>query len=473
MIRQDRRSLDSMPIDMDGRIGTRSKPAPHIDNKLPSSQLLLVTLHFPLGLILHFVPMLGVVQAVLVVVIGLRAASRGSKGQATALLALGYLMGAEVLWRMLNLSPMVPWEGGKYATLMIATVGIVRRYRHVREWPLIPFLYLLCLLPSMIMLLGEVDLAFARQSVIGNLAGPVALGLCSVFLAGTRLDSREFKRLAGWVLAPILSISALALLSTYTAQEQGILYFGMSSNFITSGEFGPNQVSNALALGALVCWLWVIFIQTTLVETVTLLGIMLGLAAQIFLTFSRGGAYVLGLCVLSSLVVQILNLSKRRTGLGREITAVAVGLSVLMLVVWPWVDDFTGGALARRYSAEDTNRLQIIQAELRVWKDYPILGVGPGRSVLMLRQYGSVSRLTHTEFTRLLAEHGMFGALAISLLVAGVVRNYRSHSQIRQKIWVVSVAAYTALYMAQAATRTVAPAVMYALIWTHPFADPE
>jgi len=418
-------------------------------------------------------PVLGAVQASLVFIIGLRAASRGSKGYVTAISVLGYLMGAEVLWRALALSPWPPYEGGKYAAIVIATVGIIHRYRTIREWSTIPFLYLLCLLPSALMLLGKADLIFARQAVIYHLAGPIALGLCSIYFTGISLRSQDVKEVAKWGLAPVMSISALALYSTLIAKETGNLYFGMSSNMITSGEFGPNQVSNTLALGALICWLWVFLFPVNLIETAAILGIMSGFTAQILLTFSRGGAYVLGLCILSTIIVQFLNISRSPVQLGKGVTRFAIVFSVFIFIVWPWIDKFTYGALTKRYTAEDTNRMRIISTELEIWRDYPVLGIGPGRSNLLIKQYAPITNKTHTEFTRLLAEHGMFGAMAISLLISGVLYNYRKNKRADRRVWIASCATYTFLYMAQAATRTVAPTIMYALMWTQPFSDQE
>lgn len=138
-----------------------------------------------------------------------------------------------------------------------------------------------------------------------------------------------------------------------------------------------------------------------------------------------------------------------------------------------WVDDFTEGALTKRYSEEDTVRTQIIATELDIWRDHPVFGVGPGRVQTFIRQYSSLGNQTHTEFTRLLAEHGMFGAFGISLLISGVIGRYRRNRNVHARTWIISCAAYTFLYMTQAATRTVAPAVMYALIWTQLFSDPE
>ncbi|MCL4237376.1 MAG: hypothetical protein KJ047_03925 [Anaerolineae bacterium] len=473
MIREDRSNpLPSQTVS--SGFTTHTSPILHFRNDQRFLQLLFITLHFPLGLVLRVAPSLGAIQAGLIVLIGLRAVSRSSRSDITAISALGYLMGGEVLWRMLGLSPLPPYEGGKYAAIVIATVGIMRRYRHVREWPLIPFLYLLCLLPSMIMLLGEVDLAFARGAVVGNLTGPMVLGLCSLYLAGVELNSKEVEQLATWVLAPILSISALVLYGTYEAQQAGNLYFSTSSNMTTSAEFGPNQVSNTLALGALICWLWLVSFRTRIIEIIIILFILLGLTTQILLTFSRGGAYVLGLCIVGTVIVQALNVTGESPAyLGRWIRRLSIALPALIFVVWPWVDDFTEGALTKRYSEEDTVRTQIIATELDIWRDHPVFGVGPGRVQTFIRQYSSLGNQTHTEFTRLLAEHGMFGAFGISLLISGVIGRYRRNRNVHARTWIISCAAYTFLYMTQAATRTVAPAVMYALIWTQLFSDPE
>ena len=62
-----------------------------------------------------------------------------------------------------------------------------------------------------------------------------------------------------------------------------------------------------------------------------------------------------------------------------------------------------------------TGRDKIIEADVMAFKENPIFGVGPGQSKeYHVRTFSRAS--THTEYSRLIAEHGSFGLAALVLL---------------------------------------------------------
>ena len=66
--------------------------------------------------------------------------------------------------------------------------------------------------------------------------------------------------------------------------------------------------------------------------------------------------------------------------------------------------------------SDTTGREDIARADLEVWFDNPVLGVGPG----VAKEYRAATfgraAAAHTEFTRLLAEHGILGLVALIIL---------------------------------------------------------
>ena len=67
------------------------------------------------------------------------------------------------------------------------------------------------------------------------------------------------------------------------------------------------------------------------------------------------------------------------------------------------------GSPTRRYQS-----LKIALEKLNAWREAPLLGVGPGGAIVV----GMAT--AHTEFTRLLAEHGSSARCLLLLLVAAV-----------------------------------------------------
>jgi O-antigen ligase len=112
------------------------------------------------------------------------------------------------------------------------------------------------------------------------------------------------------------------------------------------------------------------------------------------------------------------------------------GILLLLFVylIIPRLDQFTGGAITERFTdTGTTGRYEIVMKDLKLWQENFLLGVGPGRSSSLRDQQtglsgitarGSDGAATHTEYSRLLAEHGFLGLLALLLLFAMFLGNF-------------------------------------------------
>jgi O-antigen ligase len=103
-----------------------------------------------------------------------------------------------------------------------------------------------------------------------------------------------------------------------------------------------------------------------------------------------------------------------------------------------------------------------MKADWIVFKEHPIMGVGPGQS------YGAHAltfraSAAHTEYTRLLAEHGTFGVLAIFLLAWMTWVRLRRQQPAEDKGLSLAFTAWALLYMGHSAMRLAAPAFLFGL----------
>ena len=231
------------------RYSQKILPVP-IEVERPAALIILgfVSLHIPLALgMLHY-PLFSTVHAFTVLAVGVGACLIGRLDIAAA--AAAYITGAEVLWRMTNAS--IFWEYGKYATLLIFTIGI---FRTGLQKISIPFLYFLLLVPSTIFTAEASSFADARNELSFNLSGPLALFASICFFSGKTLNRHQFGRILIALVAPIIGIVCIAIYSTLSASQ---ISFTDESNWITSGGYGPNQVSAMLGLGALALVLFII-----------------------------------------------------------------------------------------------------------------------------------------------------------------------------------------------------------------------
>ncbi len=102
-------------------------------------------------------------------------------------------------------------------------------------------------------------------------------------------------------------------------------------------------------------------------------------------------------------------------------------LSFLFLVIWSLVSLTTDGLLNKRYANQDargrdkatltTGRAQLANIELEAFLQNPVLGVGVGKGKELRAEEGLEGTASHNEISRLLAEHGSFGILALLILL--------------------------------------------------------
>ena len=364
--------------------------------------ILFVLAHVPLALLLRSWSPLAALHALAALGTGVALALVGRVGRWAAF-AAAYVAGAEVLWRMCK-APL-PWEVGKYAGCAILLARVLREQKRL---PLPALLYFVLLLPSVPLAFSAFDAETARREISFNLSGPFSLFVCVWFFAGRSLSGRDLVVLATAFLGPAVGILVLTVTGERSASA---IAFGNASNFATSGGYGPNQVSSVLGLAALLAFLCVTLPGTSLTARLCWFGAALFLAAQSALTFSRSGLYMAG---TAAGVFLLYALRDRRARLVLAIGAVAAAI-LGYSVIWPWLDGFTGGALAVRFqNTGATGRDEIALADLKLWAENPLLGVGPGVSQEIRQSHQGVA--SHTEYTRCLAEHGILGLGALILL---------------------------------------------------------
>lgn len=430
-----------------------SRKATQKNNQLMSAALFVAffAAHIPLALLMSRNRNLATLHAIATIAVGLYLAASSTKLYRVAYVG-AYIAGAEVLWRMTD--ALIFWEQGKYATILILTVAMVC-HRKLRPNPL-PIVYFLLLLPSTFLTVKDAGWLEARELMSSNLSGPLTLMIAGSFFSQLKVTNSQMRQLFLAVIAPVVGIATIAFFGIATAEE---IIFTDESNYATSGGFGPNQVSSVLGLGALLCFFLVLHKGVSNKAKMTISGVMAFLGAQSALTFSRGGLYnALGAIVLASFY--LLRDARARIQFAILVVLLIVGVKFIIL---PRLDSFTGGALVTRFQDTDfTNRDDIVLLDLEIWAENPILGVGPGLAK-GYRQEGNMSASTHTEFSRLVAEHGIFGLAALLVLLFAAGRNLIRARRSNQKAYVIALTGWSCLYMVNAAMRLAAPSFMLGL----------
>jgi hypothetical protein len=411
--------------------------------------LLVIIFHVGLALVSRYISVLATIHALITITISIYL-SLSSKTSKMIVFIVSYIIGAELFWRMTGAN--VFWEFGKYASLVVIGIGLIR----FKQWknaflPLFYLALLLVSLPATVTWFGWGSQA--REAISFNFSGPLLLAFSIIFFSQVKFDFPQLKQIAWVMTVPIISVFTLAFYSTITAQS---IVFTNESNFTTSGGFGPNQVSAILSLGVVLMFLLILFEKNLQVRMIAI--ILFGLfLIQSILTFSRGGLYNAAICIFFA-ILHIIQNKRSRT---RFILLFIVLTFISVNVIYPQLDKFTNGLLSQRFTDTGlTNRGEIALGELMVWQDYPWFGTGPGVSKYVAFRYTNIYAAAHTEYTRTLSEHGMFGLLALIIMGVMIIRSYLKAPNWIYKTWVVILLLWPMAEMAQAAMRVAAIPVL-------------
>src|SRR5690606_22490574 len=141
--------------------------------------------------------------------------------------------------------------------------------------------------------------------------------------------------------------------------------------------------------------------------------LMLMISYRAIVTFSRGGV-ITGVVMIIGVMFLLYFYSNLKTKLKLSFVAVITGM--LALSVWSYSSFQTSGLIDKRYANEDAagrvkkdrlgGREAIINAELELFFNNPITGVGAGLGKEHRKSMITEDAATHNEIARMLAEHG-------------------------------------------------------------------
>jgi hypothetical protein len=404
-------------------------------------------------------------HAIATVVIGLLWLTAGEPLK-RAMYVAAYITGAEVLWRMTGAS--VFWEFGKYATAIVLIVGMLRSGR--LRGSLLPILYFALLLPSTLFTFDQLNLDEARKQFSFNMSGPFALMVSVIFFYHMKISSQQMRNVFIAVIAPVVGVASLTLfrLITVTSLE----FSERRSSFSVAG-FGPNQVSAALSLGAVLALLYVLSFRSDWLMKIVMCAVAIVLLSQSALTFSRGGLYMAAGSLAAGSLYFVRN-TRNRIKLALVLAFLATSA---YYVVLPRLDAITNHVVEGRFmNTYESGREEIIWNEMKLWRDNPFLGVGPGVSMFLSKNALNGIVPPHTEFTRVLVEHGLPGVVSLVLLLAIATVSVRRQGAHRSRAIAVTILTWTILFMAINAMRIVAPSFLFglaALSWINEGAEDQ
>ena len=189
------------------------------------------------------------------------------------------------------------------------------------------------------------------------------------------------------------------------------------------------------------------------------LGVGLWCVGKALLTLSRGGVW--GFVVSAGGVAVAGMLS---AGWRSKVITYSVVLAVVAVVIYSWLNFFTGGALGFRYAEQSSShRSDIAQGDVSLFADHPLFGIGPGMAKFQRSGVFDEDANSHTEYSRLLAEHGTLGIIALAAIVVMVVQSVAWSTTVWNRFVAVGAPFYALFTMSHSATRIAIVAVMFGL----------
>ena len=410
--------------------------------------------HALLGIAGHFAPIAATAHAGATAAVLLGYCVLGQRVDRIVLITF-YAAACDVYWRMT--SSRAPWEFSKYLLVLGCFAVLIRFTRSWRK-AVLPLAFLGCLVPGMLATMTGFGLSASREMISSSEMGLIALGIAALTFRQLVTTETDMWNLLWALLCPLTSVLAITLFVTL---QSSAIAFGDESNFAVTGGFGPNQVSSALGLGILICILLALQERGSRF-LVVIVGLGLGFTWATLLTFSRGGIYSLVLAAGGLLLVGV------GTSGARVRSLVTLGVcAVGLIVVFASVNDFTGNWLDSRFNGADSQnsagRTSIAETDLSIFGSHPLLGVGTEQSLALHVGEGLNGAPAHTEYTRVLAEHGLFGLVAIGLLVTMAWTGFRASISHWNRLMVAGAGIWAMTTMLHAATRICAVSLLFAL----------
>lgn len=403
-------------------------------------------------------PIFSAVWEVVVLLIAIYTISKNKNRNEEAAKWAGYFAALEVILRISKHA--IGYEVGKYAIIIFLLYGyFLNPHRPSnKKW----ISCILLLLPAIVLM--ESFNAEGREILLFTLSGIIALLVSAFYFDGRRITYYTFYSILSFVILPIFS---MAIILTLKTPDFSSIVFTANSTDLTTGGFGPVHVSTILGCGILIVVLLMLTGKTLFYNRWGDYAVLALLGFRLMLSFSRSGLFAVGLAIVPALIV--FNKVSNKSFKAAKPLIVTV---VLAIGVWNLTSSVTGGMSENRFLGYDTEgnkkedittgRTDLFNEEIVMFEKSPIIGIGVGNVMRERALLFGDDRSSHTEYARLLAEHGLLGIVAIFYLFFLPYRAFYRRYGIN-KVFLVAFVSFTLFNMTSASTRTALPMFLYGL----------
>lgn len=375
--------------------------------------------------------------------------------------ASAYVVGAEVFIRMTGGSFL--YEASKYLVILFCLIGLFTTKQ--RYQPMAYIVYILLLIPGIFVAAFTIsESTTLRTAIAFNLSGPICLGIVAVFCYKLKVSYSNIQNVFFLMVLPLVATTTYLFLFNPSVRDT---ITGTGSNYAASGGFGPNQVATVLGLGMFVFSARFFSQSPSVVFKLINAGFFFIISYRAIVTFSRGGVIT---AILMIIAFVYLYFRKVNVFHKLRISRMFIGFLAIGFAVWTYSSLQTGGFIDKRYANQDalgrekeditTGRTDLISFELDEFLKNPFIGVGVGKIKELREQKEGILAASHNEMSRILSEHGLFGVLALLiLLTTPLILRMRDKSN----LFFYSCYLFWLLTINHSSMRIAAPAFIYGL----------
>lgn len=425
------------------------------------SYLAIIIIHALIALAVFIVPFLSKIYSLLILIVGFSIVYQTKNRNNEVLLVAAYLVGVEVFLRMTggNFNN----EYVKFTVVFFMLMGMF--YSNFSANALIYCFFLILLIPGILITNAVADSSIdIKKALFFNLSGPVCLAIASIYTFKRKILFSDFQNILIAMGMPVITTTVYLFLYNPSVKD---VVTGTQSNFETSGGFGPNQVSTILGLGMFVFFTQMILFSKSKRGILINAFLLIFITYRAIVTFSRGGVFTAVAMIVCLLFLLYISSNAKSRG---KFILVFVVTALIGAGIWTYSSLQTSGLIQKRYANKDAagrvkkdrlgGREEIMDEEIKLFLNDPVLGVGVGLSKYKRLELTKEEAASHNEITRMLSEHGLFGIFCLLILFLTPFILYLNN---RQHLYFLSCFVFWLLTINHAAMRTAAPAFVYAL----------